>query len=55
MYKDAVKLMGGADLEAFDLTKEKEEVKERYGSSKVGLGALLARRLVEAGCSLRSS
>ena len=47
MYKDAVKLMGGSDLEAFDLTKEKEEVKERYGSSKVGLGALLARRLVE--------
>ena len=27
MYKDAVKLMGGSDLEAFDLTKEKEEVK----------------------------
>ena len=29
MYKDAVKLMGGTDLEAFDLTKEKEEVKEQ--------------------------
>ena len=48
MYKDAVTLMGGADLEAFDLTKEPEEVQERYGSSQVGLGALLARRLVEA-------
>ena len=47
MYKDAVTLMGGADLEAFDLTKEPEDVQERYGSSQVGLGALLARRLVE--------
>jgi hypothetical protein len=49
MYKEAVRLMGSTDLEAFDISKEPEEMQERYGDSRVGLGALLARRLVEAG------
>lgn len=36
---------------AFDLSAEPEPVRERYGRTKWGQSALLARRLVEAGCS----
>ncbi len=49
LYKDAVRLMGSVDLQAFDIAKEKPEVRDRYGDSKIGLGCLLARRLVESG------
>ena len=35
---------------AFDLSKEPTKIKEAYGPGRVGQGALLARRLVEAGC-----
>ncbi|MDX1981578.1 MAG: DUF1501 domain-containing protein [Bryobacteraceae bacterium] len=34
---------------AFDLSKEPEKVKERYGKDSIGQSALLARRLVESG------
>jgi hypothetical protein len=34
---------------AFDLAQEKQTVRERYGSTAFGQGALAARRLVEAG------
>jgi hypothetical protein len=34
---------------AFDLQQESESTRERYGSSGLGIGALAARRLVEAG------
>jgi hypothetical protein len=37
--------------QAFDLTKEPEKLRERYGKHAWGHRALLARRLVEAGCS----
>lgn len=36
---------------AFDLTQEPEELRNRYGRHTWGQRALLARRLVEAGCS----
>jgi hypothetical protein len=49
LYKDAVRLLGSVDLEAFDLGKEKPAARELYGESRVGLGCLLARRLVESG------
>ena len=49
LYKDAVRLMGSVDLQAFDIAREKPEVRDRYGDSKIGLGCLLARRLVESG------
>lgn len=48
-YDDAVRLMKSPDLEAFDLTKESEKTRERYGSDRFGQGCLLARRLVESG------
>lgn len=36
---------------AFDLSRESEEVRDRYGRHAWGQRALLARRLVESGCS----
>jgi uncharacterized protein (DUF1501 family) len=36
--------------EAFDLSKESEKTKDRYGRNRPGQSVLLARRLVEAGC-----
>jgi hypothetical protein len=36
-------------LKAFDISEEKDNVRERYGKSAFGQGCLLARRLVEAG------
>jgi uncharacterized protein (DUF1501 family) len=35
--------------DAFDLSKESEKLKERYGKDSIGQSCLLARRLVEAG------
>jgi len=49
MYTDAVKLMDSADLAAFDISKEPEALRLRYGSEPFGQGCLLARRLVESG------
>ncbi|WP_254508318.1 DUF1501 domain-containing protein [Anatilimnocola floriformis] len=37
--------------EAFDISKEPESIKDRYGRHAWGHRALMARRLVEAGCS----
>lgn len=47
MYDQAVKLMNSKDLEAFDLTKEPDKIRDAYGRSRFGQGCLLARRLVE--------
>ena len=49
MYADAVRLMGSGDLAAFDIGREDEKTRERYGMTKLGQGCLLARRLVESG------
>ncbi|MEN3942580.1 DUF1501 domain-containing protein [Prosthecobacter sp. SYSU 5D2] len=49
VYKDAVNVMKSADLVAFDLNKEPEELREEYGESSFGQGCLLARRLIEHG------
>ncbi|MFM7844490.1 MAG: DUF1501 domain-containing protein [Planctomycetota bacterium] len=37
--------------EAFDLSREPDSIRDRYGRNTWGQRALLARRLVEAGCS----
>jgi hypothetical protein len=42
-------VLSGRAREAFDLTKEKAETRERYGKNTFGQCLLLARRLVEAG------
>lgn len=44
-----VKLMTSKQMEAFKVSKETTEVKERYGNTGFGRGCLMARRLVEAG------
>ncbi len=49
-YDQAYRLLASAEAkQAFELSREKTAVRERYGSSRVGLGCLLARRLIEAG------
>ncbi|HXI40014.1 MAG TPA: DUF1501 domain-containing protein, partial [Bryobacteraceae bacterium] len=42
-------LLTPAVRDAFDLSKEPEKLRDRYGRDSVGQSALLARRLVEAG------
>src|SRR5687767_9538951 len=45
----AALLQSGKAAEAFDLTKETDAVRERYGRHSWGQSHLLARRLIEAG------
>ncbi|MDP4610127.1 MAG: DUF1501 domain-containing protein [Opitutales bacterium] len=49
VYDEATRLMRSEDLQAFDLNKEPQSVRARYGDTKFGKGCLLARRLVEHG------
>jgi hypothetical protein len=50
VYRRALSLMDSAGVrQAFDLRKEPAALRDRYGRNHVGQGALLARRLVEAG------
>lgn len=44
-------LTGDRAVAAFDISQEDSKTRERYGRHKWGQRALLARRLVEAGCS----
>ncbi len=48
-YSEAVRLLKSPDLEAFDIKKEDDSVKEAYGENRIGQGCLLARRLIEKG------
>ena len=49
LHRQAIELAGGNAREAFDLTREKDTVREAYGKGRFGQGCLLARRLVERG------
>ena len=48
-YERAISMMKCKEAKAFDLSQEKEAVREKYGSSRFAQGCLLARRLVETG------
>ena len=50
-YDETLKLMKSEDLATFDLTKEDkyDEKTARYGATRVGKGAMLAKRLVSSG------
>lgn len=49
-YETAIDLIvSGRARDAFDLTKESEATRDRYGRNTFGQSCLLARRLVEAG------
>jgi uncharacterized protein (DUF1501 family) len=47
MYDRAFAMMRSADLEAFNLTAERDELRQTYGKNSFGQGCLLARRLIE--------
>ncbi|MBP6601765.1 MAG: DUF1501 domain-containing protein [Verrucomicrobiales bacterium] len=52
-YQKAYSLIGSPEArDAFDLTKEDEKTKERYGKNTAGMRMLLSRRLVESGVRL---
>lgn len=46
-YDDAIRLMSSEELEAFNVYRESEAVRNSYGDNPFGQGCLLARRLVE--------
>jgi hypothetical protein len=46
-YQQATKLMHSDELKAFDLSKEKDDIRNKYGRDRFGQGCLLARRLIE--------
>ncbi|MDZ4405182.1 DUF1501 domain-containing protein [Prosthecobacter sp.] len=48
-YDETMKLMKSEDLKAFDLSQEPAAVRDKFGRNNFGQGALLARRLVQAG------
>src|SRR5262245_6804381 len=48
-YERAVKLMKTAAAKAFELSEEKDSLRDAYGRNLFGQGCLLARRLVERG------
>lgn len=47
--KNAYDMMFGDARKLFDLSKEKDEIRKRYGRSTFGQSCLMARRLVEEG------
>lgn len=49
LYERSRRMMGSADLAAFDVTSEPDAVRAAYGDTPFGRGCLAARRLVEAG------
>ncbi|MFZ4595936.1 MAG: DUF1501 domain-containing protein, partial [Verrucomicrobiaceae bacterium] len=48
-YDETLSLMKSEDLKAFDLKKEDQATRAKYGMNGFGQGCLLARRLVENG------
>ncbi len=49
-FQQAYTLMSSAKMrEAFDLSKEDDKTKDRYGRNRFGLSCLLARRMIERG------
>ncbi|MFM7034301.1 MAG: DUF1501 domain-containing protein [Planctomycetia bacterium] len=46
-YDQAAQLLTSGDLEAFDLHKETDTDRDRYGRNPFGQGCMLARRLIE--------
>ncbi len=48
-YDRAIRLMQSEGAKVFDLTSEKDNIRDKYGRNLFGQGCLLARRLVEKG------
>ena len=45
----AVEMMDSSQLAAFEIDRESEQVRQRYGDTRFGRGCLVARRLLEEG------
>jgi uncharacterized protein DUF1501 len=55
-YQKAVDMVTGEEAaRAFDLTREPDRLRDRYGRNRWGQSLLLARRLVEAGVSVATA
>jgi len=48
-YDQTIRLLNSKDLEVFDLSKESQHIREKYGDSRFGQGCCLAKRLIERG------
>ncbi len=46
-YDNTVEFLKSKDLELFDISKEPQKNRERYGDTRLGQGLLLAKRLVQ--------
>jgi len=49
LYQRATQLVLSPKMEAFDISREADHVRDSYGPSEFGNGCLLARRLIESG------
>ena len=49
LYKSAANMVTSPRIKAFDLSQEKDNIRDQYGRTPFGQGCLLARRLVEVG------
>jgi hypothetical protein len=49
IYENASQMVRSPRVKAFDVSQEKDAIRDRYGKSSFGQGCLLARRLVETG------
>jgi hypothetical protein len=49
VLESSVRMMRAREVQAFELARETDAVRERYGRTSFGQGCLLARRLVEVG------
>jgi hypothetical protein len=49
LYDKASQMILSPQMQAFDITKESDKVRDAYGKSEFGAGCLLARRLIESG------
>jgi hypothetical protein len=47
VYERAVRMMNSEAAKAFDLSEEKDTVRDAYGQGRFGQGCLMARRLIE--------
>lgn len=52
VYESALRMLASDAKDAFDLTKEPDNVRESYGRESFGQGCLMARRLIERGVPL---
>jgi len=49
IYQRALDLMNSPALTAFDVSRENDTIRQRYGNTKIGNSCLMARRLIQNG------